>query len=314
MNKRVLGMLKKSTQDYSPDHTRVVKSVDSSREGLIVPELIFTYGNRKNHMKKFPKVARFLIPAIIKRQRGYRSLRNNPKEPKRKADALFLKNLQDYAESLGCGNVGFVQVPNELIFKDKSILYSHAMVLTMPMDKGKMSHAPKMDAGKEVWRVYDGLGGASNKIAQYLRKHGYGAQAGAALGGDTNYPLLAQLAGLGWIGHHGLLISPDVGPSQRIAVVYLSIENLPAPKENQYRWIGEFCKKCNKCVRSCPGGAIFQDKPQQSDGSPKHIDSTKCAIPFSNTMGCSICIKECLFFQRDLNAIKSTYMRNIGDV
>jgi len=55
-----------------------------------------------------------------------------------------------------------------------------------------MAVAPEIKAGQEVWRIYDRLGAASNKVAKYLRKRGSGAQAGAALGGDVNYPRMAQ--------------------------------------------------------------------------------------------------------------------------
>ncbi len=43
------------------------------------------------------------------------------------------------------------------------------------------------------------------------------------------------------------------------------------------------------------------------DGGPKHIDHIKCAMPFSKTMGCSVCIAECVFFKGDYEKIKAGF-------
>lgn len=293
----IVRLLKKSTQNYVKDRDHLIYASDKSREGLIVPELIFRYGKLSNHVRKFPRIVRWLIPAVFRRMNGYWSLKKNPGLPKNVTDEDFLQELGEYIKSIGCNHYGFIEVPREYILRDKSILYTHAIVLTEDMNKDKMRHAPYIQAGQEVWRVYNSLGGRSNKIAGFLRKNGYAAQAGAALGGDSNYPLLGQLAGLGWIGKHGLLISPDCGPSQRLAVVYTSITNLPSPKENTFFWLEDFCNKCNLCVKKCPGGAIYRDKPILGDGKPIYIDYKKCIIPFTESMGCSVCIKVCPFFK-----------------
>ena len=303
----IVRMLQKTTSDYLPDSARTVGSSSDARRGLIVPELIFRYGDRKSHFRKFPKILPWLVPAVIGRFRGYRSLKRNPADPKTIADESLIADLKEYAAGIGCSDLGFVEVPAQLIFRGKDILDTHAVVLSMPMDKKRMARAPHIRAGQEVWRIYDHLGRASNRVAAFLRRRGYAAQAGAALGGDTNYPVLARMAGMGWIGKHGLLISPGLGPSQRLAVVYTSIENLPEPPENPFSWISDFCDSCSRCVRECPSGAIFNEKPLEADGDPRHIDYLKCIGPFTQSMGCSICIAECVFFRGDFDRIRTGY-------
>ena len=101
--------------------------------------------------------------------------------------------------------VSYAKVPQSYVFRNKGILYPSAIVLTMPMGKDRIGQAPEIAAGREVWRAYDRLGRAVNDLAEFLRDRGYGAQGGAALGGDVNYVRLAQDAGLGWIGTHGVL-------------------------------------------------------------------------------------------------------------
>ena len=44
-------------------------------------------------------------------------------------------------------------------------------------------------------------------------------------------------------------------------------------------------------------------------GATTHIDYKKCAIPFSQYAGCSVCIKECTFFKGDFDNIKKIHFR-----
>jgi ferredoxin len=63
-------------------------------------------------------------------------------------------------------------------------------------------------------------------------------------------------APVGYIGKHGLLITPDTGPSPRIAAVYTQIEKPPYTDRSEHACIRDFCESWLKCVRSCPAGAI----------------------------------------------------------
>lgn len=119
----------------------------------------------------------------------------------------------------------------------------------MEMKKSIIDTAPSPYAKKEIMRTYYELGRVANKVCDFLRKRGYSAQAGPALGGDVNYPKLAENAGLGAIGKHGLLIHPKYGPSLRIGAVYTSIDNLPSTEENEHLWLRSFCSTCKRCVK-----------------------------------------------------------------
>jgi len=171
----------------------------------------------------------------------------------------------------------------------------------MDMNKEKIKHAPGIAAGKEVWRTYARSGRAVYRLSEFIKKRGYNAQPDPPVGGSSNFALLAQKAGLGYIGKHGLLISEKNGPSQRIAAIYTDIENLPfTDSDNEkYSWIPDFCEICNRCVAVCPAKAIYTDIKVLNNNREQHIDYTKCAKVFSKTSGCGICIKECVFFKSD---------------
>ncbi|MCG8569291.1 MAG: 4Fe-4S binding protein [Spirochaetes bacterium] len=301
----------KNIQKYIPENQTVIQPSVHSHEGLEVPNIIMRYGKVKNPLKTRSKIINKMIFTIYHLWISYHRLKKNPEKAKVKIEEDQLKKLAGYAHNLGCYQIGFTKVPEKYIFKNKVICFPYAIVITKAMDKNKMKQAPMEAAGKEVWKTYADLGKIVNKLAHYMRKMGFNAQAGPALGGEVNYPLLAQKAGLGYIGQHGLLITEKYGPSIRIATVYTDIMNLPITDQDseQHQWIREFCKKCGRCVQKCPGNAIFSTAKILEDQSEKHIDYTRCAVPFANYLGCSICIKECVFFNKGYQSIKERFLK-----
>lgn len=299
-------------RDYVPDDACLIDPVEDSHMGLSVPGVVFDYGKKSAHFKNAWHILPSLVKALLRAMKSYRSLRNNPSSRRAQADSDLFTELENRARKLGCHDIGYTKVPRDYIFKNKRILFDNAIVATMDMDQERIGKAPSITAGKEVWRTYAKLGGIVNHLAKFLRDQGYKAAAGPAIGGEVNYSLLAQKAGLGYIGKHGMLISKRNGPSQRIAVVYTNIENLPYTDSNRYAWIPAFCESCGRCVAECPAGAIYADTLVFEDGSHQHIDYKKCAIPFSETVGCSICIKECTFFSSDFDRIERQFKKSAG--
>lgn len=280
-----------------PKQDGILSSSEDAREGLIVPELIMEYGDQTkgNGLSQKRAVLPTIMKTLYQSKRSYSSLKRNPIESKVQATPEFIKELMDYGQSLGTTAMGFTEVDSKDIFKDRSILFNKVIVITMEMKEEPIRMAPSEETEKEIFRTYHGLGVIVNKIADFLRSHGYQAQAGPALGGDTIYPVLGEKAGLGTIGKHGLLISPECGPRQRIAAIYTNIENLPVCEDNPHKWIMDFCNKCGKCVRKCPGEAIYTTPIKHTDGGLICVDYKKCAVPFSNNYGCTVCIRECAF-------------------
>ena len=283
----------------------------TSHEGLIVPEIVLKYGNLRGKVRDLPDMAQYMIKCIYEMKKSYREMKKQPEPMKNIISDNELTELTSFIKSLGVSDIGFVDVAPSDIFMGKAILFNKAIVISFEMKHEPISTAPSREAGKEIFRTYLKLGQAVNKIAGYLKELGYKAEAGPALGGETNYPLLAEKAGLGVIAKHGLLITPSLGPSLRLAAVYTNIENLPVHEENPHLWIKEFCNKCNKCVRKCPAGAIYKDTRFFNDGTEEHIDYKKCALPFSNDHGCTVCVKECVFFTSSYDKVKASYFKKV---
>lgn len=259
------------------------------------PEKIPLGGEVPFSLRNIFLVGLHLKSAIHQGIKAIQSLKENPGEPKRAIDPQTLQTFEKYAASLGIGGIGYARLPRELIFKERAVLYDKAIVLLMEMDKDKIERAPSIDTFRMVFETYDALGKVVNILTRDLRQKGFGAQGGHPLGGLVLYPPLAVAAGLGWMGRHGLLITPGFGPRQRIAAIFTSIENLPIAGNNPHSWISDFCAKCGRCIRTCPPKAIRERPVIHKSGRETHLIREKCLPVFVNQEGCTICVKECTF-------------------
>ncbi|MHA2462887.1 MAG: 4Fe-4S binding protein [Candidatus Thorarchaeota archaeon] len=223
------------------------------------------------------------------------SLSENPSNPSASAKGEFLEQLREFSHSLGIGIIEYIKLPRDLIFQKFGVIFENAIVLAMEMDKDKIDKAPSQETMNMVFETYDSLGIAANNIAAFLREQGYAAQADHPLGGTVLYPPLAQKAGIGWVGKHGILITPEYGPRVRLAAVYTSIQNLPFSDGNSHAWIEEYCTICGLCIKQCPPQAILEDTVMHDTGLMTNISQQDCFEYFIQFYGCSVCVKACPF-------------------
>jgi len=253
--------------------------------------------------KKIPLKATLTALSIVKNiEYNFKSLKNNPITPKTTASPGFIKKFENYAKSIGIRSIGYVKASSEVIFTDKAILYGNAMVLTKEIDKNSVNNE---FPGKTVTdlKLYNEFGKKTNELADYLRENGYGAHASHPAGGVVTYPTLAQYAGLGWRGKNNLLITPELGPRQKISAIFTSIENLPIKEYNEHSWIADYCNTCRKCIKKCPKDALIEIESQ--DGSK----GTKLAPELCKgcNESCTICMRECPFNKKDYTTLKNRF-------
>ncbi|MHA1666870.1 MAG: hypothetical protein ACTSW7_05830, partial [Candidatus Thorarchaeota archaeon] len=235
------------------------------------------------------------------------SLDKNPIGPAASASKEFLNELRSFARSHGVDPLEFVKLPRDLIFQHMGVLYDNAIILAMEMDQELIDKAPSQDTMTMVFETYDTLGIAANKIAEFLRENGFGAQADHPLGGLVLFPPLAQKAGIGFVGKHGLLITPEFGSRVRLAAVYTSIENLPFAEHNDHEWIADYCSSCGLCIRGCPPRAILNESIVHDSGQTTNIKQAECFEYFLQYYGCSVCIKVCPFSKKPYSDIKTSF-------
>ncbi len=231
-----------------------------------------------------------------------KSLNDNPYNPKTEASDKFIEKFERYAHSIGIDTIGYVKVSPSLIFKDKAILYKNAIILIMEMDKKTVDAAPSPETQEMGTVSYDELGKKTNELGKFLRENGFAALASHPAGGFVIYPPLTQKAGLGYTGRHGMLITPEFGPRQRISAIFTSIQNLPFSSVNEHGWIHYFCAKCGKCIKNCPGNAIIEE------GSIKN-GTLRTKIIKDLCHGCTICMRDCSFNRKEYAQIKGKFAK-----
>jgi epoxyqueuosine reductase QueG len=251
-----------------------------------------------------------MLPTLFGIQTSLRSLRNNPTDPKKRVNPGFIKEIEAYALQLGASSIGYTKVPAQWVFQDKAIAFDNAIMLSMEMDKDRIDTAPSIPCQKTVMETYRDLGRITNKIAAQLRKGGYGAHAGHPLMGQALYPPLAQMAGLGWMGLNGIIITPEHGPRVRLAAVYTSIENLPFSDQNEHSWVIEYCADCKICITKCPPKALYDTPIEHGDGRITYVENGLCFPYFSDYYGCSVCVKVCPFNHIPYEKIRDKFETN----
>lgn len=260
--------------------------------------------------RQIASVVPVMLPLMLNMRRSAKLYDGKFQPSRSEADRAFLDRLETMAREAGATAIKYVRVPHHAIFKYKGIPYEYAVVITVEMDKTNMSTAPSFEAFREVAKGYGNLARIGNKLAHFMRRNGFAAYPGTALGGLTDYVYLAELAGLGAIGYHGLLITPHEGARLRINTIYTNITNLPPETHNEHLWVRDFCAMCKKCIRGCPVKAIYDQPRPRGDGGRQCIDHDACRDYFNTNFGCAICLASCPFSQAGYAAVKARFKGN----
>jgi len=231
------------------------------------------------------------------------SVLDNPDKPKVTASDNFIKEFEGFAKTKGIKDVGYAQITPELLITDKFIQYPNAIVLTMEMGKEIIEATPGPEAQKLNDSAYEKLGNMSYNISDYLREHGYATEVAHPYGGLVKFSQLGQKADLGWIGQSGLLITPELGPRQKISAIFVSIANLPIKKNNEHSWITDYCEKCGKCIKACPEKALIEKEVCCGENETEFIQE----LCIGCSEGCTYCIEECPFDQKEYTHIKERF-------
>lgn len=229
---------------------------------------------------------------------------------KKRISAPIFDELIQMLKELQVDDFGYFEVTPEKLFKDCGVPYKYALVFSVAMDKNVFVDAPSIKCQLDVARVYTVTGNVANRVSEFLQRKGFGACPNHSMGGQLDYSMAAEWAGIATTGRHSMAITKKNGACNRISVVYTNIENLGEFIKNteEMTWIRGFCEKCGKCIKKCPTGAIYE-KPVTLDGfNPTRVDYEKCCEGFMK-YGCGICIKECPFTTGNYEKIKKAYQK-----
>lgn len=177
--------------------------------------------------------------------------------------------------------------------------YTHAIVMGIEMEPTGIGTSPALTASAVVGVAYSKMAFVIACLGEFIRNLGYDA---IQMGNDTALSIpLAVDAGLGELGRHGLLITPQFGSRVRIGKVFT---DLPLVCDHPVEFgVQEFCKTCKKCAEECEVEAIsFEDEPtfgavckSNNPGVLKWpINAEECYRFWCENGGdCSTCIAVC---------------------
>lgn len=138
---------------------------------------------------------------------------------------------------------------------------------------------------------------ANSKLAKKLRKLGYRSIAlpsrklplrpGGAIKASLSFAHVAEAAGMGTIGTHSLLITPEFGTRTRLVCL---LTEAPLKTTRRLDPVDD-CTHCLDCVKICPVGAISSPAP----GSRYQIDAMRCKFYREKFDNCGLCQKICSY-------------------
>ena len=166
------------------------------------------------------------------------------------------------------------------------------VVALLGVSKEAGEAAPGELLGPHVDYLYGRLNRAVHELAAIFKKEGYRSlPLPAAIPTDQrflaalfSYKHAAELAGLGTIGRHGLLITPECGPRARLACVLTE-----APLESSSVRHKDYCINCDACIRECPAKALQEPRPDETYSMNKFA----CRTYRQAGLNCSVCVKVC---------------------
>ena len=136
------------------------------------------------------------------------------------------------------------------------------------------------------------LNRAVHELAGYFRQRGYRSLPLPAIAptdprfleGLLSYKHVAELAGMGGIGWHSLLITDQFGPRVRLACVITEalVESSPHAVEAS-------CNGCGACIESCPAKAL--EIPL--NGTAYSMNKFACRSYRQAGLTCSVCVRVC---------------------
>ena len=200
---------------------------------------------------------------------------------------IYSKNMDDE----------LIEIPEE---------YKFAIVMTVKMDGFAIKTSPSFKACLATGLAYSQMAFLVSCMAEFIRNLGYKA---IPMGNDTALSIpLAIDAGLGELGRHGLLITPEYGPCVRICKVFT---DLPLKTDKPITFgVTEYCKSCQECVKACEADAIQkEDEPSFKTACLSNrqgvlrwaVNQDKCyKFWIENGGDCSNCIAACPFFNKKL--------------
>jgi ferredoxin len=215
------------------------------------------------------------------------------------------------AKLFGASVTGVCQVNSNWIYSNIEIPENcnTAVVLAIEMEPEGIATSPAIPAAAATGVGYSRMGFVLALLGEFIRNLGYDA---VQCANDTGLSVpLAIDAGLGQLGRHGLLITPEYGSRVRLCKIFT---NMPLQVDKPIDFgVTEFCRRCKRCAEACEVDAISKaDEPtfhptckSNNSGALKWSVNSELCYEFwcDNGGDCSTCIAVCPFTKRTFDQV-----------
>lgn len=166
---------------------------------------------------------------------------------------------------------------------------------------------------------YNRVRNCSGRLTAFIKNLGYPARSHhPPIHYDLIVPPITVDAGIGELGRHGFVITPETGSNLRTAVVST---NIPMTVDKPIKFgVQEFCKSCKICAKNCPSGAISM--ADSFKGMVKrgyehwYITTGKCFNFWMQAMGplgCRLCLAVCPYSRKGNWAHRASKAIDVND-
>jgi reductive dehalogenase len=173
------------------------------------------------------------------------------------------------------------------------VAHEHAISVAVGINPKMIATGPVLPEVVEIMRVYVRLATIATTLAEYIRALGYPARANVM----PNYQVLcvpiAIDAGMGELGRHGLMITPELGSALKLAIITTDLPLAYDPPRDV--GVKEFCEDCMICAETCPSGAIGRGEQKVVRGVEKWTINPEACFSVWNDTGtdCGVCVASC---------------------
>lgn len=176
----------------------------------------------------------------------------------------------DYAVSIAVGLSR--RVLDEIVDKPTRLYFHHYRQANSLLD-----HITTRMAGFIQQKGYDALPIPASQIVDWEKQTAH-----------LSHKRIAQLAGVGWLGRHNLIVHPKYGAMVRLATI---LTDMPMKPDKELK---SGCNDCRKCVTACPASAIKETQVEFDHMACfeklKYFQKQRYVDQYI----CGICVKACL--------------------
>ena len=213
------------------------------------------------------------------------------------------RHLKDKALEFGADIVGICDIEPSDVYRGRSSPRSMPSPSGSACGGANFRWCPRARRPSSACGCISPWAKRSSSSPHYVRSLGYACKVEHPIGdSDLLHIPIGLKAGFGELGRHGSIIHPRLGPLFRMGSVTTSIElAIDHPID---AGIAKFCDTCRACRKSCPPGAIPDERSPEAGkdhlGNDRYVvDTGRCFPYFAKHSYCSICLPVCVYNHKE---------------